>query len=356
MPSVYLELSGATEHKFYEATTEGCTLTLRYGRIGTGGQRQIKTLASPQDADAEAQKKLAEKRKKGYVEAVPGQTAKQTVILGRKKIPRLLKPYIEQIQATVRPVVTLTLNDAPTTVWNSKVGGIPYQLQGDVWPTNAEGQALLFLAQLNFAELPQLQEFPTAGILQFFIDADSIGSSDRNTDNFGQSCQARFLSEVIYDLEKIKLEGIQPYSGEGTLNPLGRKAASDGCLITGLIDEMPITPSDRLFELKTGINLLDESNSPDEDLLLGEHIEIAYKRHFDMSKGDTVLHQLGGYSTFIQDDPRTAEQSQILLFQLDSDYACGVIWGDMGIARFFINREDLTRGDFSKVFYHWDCS
>lgn len=46
----------------------------------------------------------------------------------------------------------------------------------------------------------------------------------------------------------------------------------------------------------------------------------------------------------------------MLLFQLDSDDDLDVIWGDMGIANFFIPPDDLARAEFSRVVYHWDCS
>ena len=31
------------------------------------------------------------------------------------------------------------------------------------------------------------------------------------------------------------------------------------------------------------------------------------------------------------------------------------MWGDSGVANFFIDSEDLEKRDFSKVFYTWDC-
>jgi uncharacterized protein YwqG len=43
----------------------------------------------------------------------------------------------------------------------------------------------------------------------------------------------------------------------------------------------------------------------------------------------------------------------VLLLQLDSDEE--MMWGDSGIANFFIDPDDLRRGDFSRVAYHWDC-
>jgi len=63
----YLELSEAEgSHKFYEAVVQGKELTIRFGRIGDAGQTSTKTFASPEAARAEAQKKIAEKTRKGY--------------------------------------------------------------------------------------------------------------------------------------------------------------------------------------------------------------------------------------------------------------------------------------------------
>lgn len=77
----YLELSegDAGSHKFYEVVVSGKTLTIRFGRIGDKGQTQVKDFATPAAATAEANKKLAEKRKKGYAAAVIGERKKRTV-------------------------------------------------------------------------------------------------------------------------------------------------------------------------------------------------------------------------------------------------------------------------------------
>lgn len=77
----YLELSegDAGSHKFYEVIVSGKTLTIRFGRIGDKGQTQVKDFATPAAATAEANKKLAEKRKKGYAAAVIGERKKRTV-------------------------------------------------------------------------------------------------------------------------------------------------------------------------------------------------------------------------------------------------------------------------------------
>jgi uncharacterized protein (TIGR02996 family) len=63
-----LEYKDAKSHKFWELAVEGDTYTVRYGKIGSEGQTQTKTCASPAKAAAEADKKLQKKLAKGYVE------------------------------------------------------------------------------------------------------------------------------------------------------------------------------------------------------------------------------------------------------------------------------------------------
>jgi predicted DNA-binding WGR domain protein len=76
----YLELSEETgSHKFYEVIVDGADLSIRYGRIGDNGQTSKKTFDTPEKAKAEAEKKLKEKKKSGYTEAVMGERQKRAV-------------------------------------------------------------------------------------------------------------------------------------------------------------------------------------------------------------------------------------------------------------------------------------
>jgi uncharacterized protein YwqG len=44
-----------------------------------------------------------------------------------------------------------------------------------------------------------------------------------------------------------------------------------------------------------------------------------------------------------------------LLFQMDIDDEAGIMWGDSGVANFFISQPDLESKNFSRVLYNWDC-
>ena len=68
---------------------------------------------------------------------------------------------------------------------------------------------------------------------------------------------------------------------------------------------------------------------------------------------------MGGYPNFTQNDPRSYNKDQqnktIMLMQIDSDLDNDIMWGDMGIANFFITPEDLAAENFDNVLYTWDC-
>lgn len=79
--TAYLELSEAGEgaHKFYEVVTSDTQVRIRYGRIGDQGQTQVSTYATAELARKFADKKIREKRAKGYEPSVMGQRQKRAV-------------------------------------------------------------------------------------------------------------------------------------------------------------------------------------------------------------------------------------------------------------------------------------
>ena len=71
----YFEYIGATDRtktgetaKFWEITLSGTTASVRFGKLGSNGQRSEKTLETAAEAEAYAAKKIAEKTKEGYLE------------------------------------------------------------------------------------------------------------------------------------------------------------------------------------------------------------------------------------------------------------------------------------------------
>lgn len=64
----YFEFVEGSSAKFWEISSSGNEVTVRYGRIGTNGQTQVKTLADGDAATKHAEKLVKEKTAKGYEE------------------------------------------------------------------------------------------------------------------------------------------------------------------------------------------------------------------------------------------------------------------------------------------------
>jgi len=264
-------------------------------------------------------------------------------------LPAHLEAYRTEIEATMVPTIKATATSQETTLWDSKVGGVPYFPKDMPYPKNTKGTPMRLLAQLNLSELPStFSELPNEGILQFFLqqdeDDDLYGADYDNLTN-----QEGF--KVIYHEKVVEDES---------------HLLTDFSFVEGLVDELllPIEPD---TEAKLTFSEKQEPVSFCDfrfDNLLGnvipefitvdgqEHDLIEeYAEHFDSSG-----HKIGGYACFTQADPRDEDTSQaFLLFQLDSDTKIDCIWGDMGVGNFFISPEDLRNRNFSNVLYTWDC-
>jgi len=240
------------------------------------------------------------------------------------------------------------LDEKPTSIEQSKFGGVPYWPKDKTYPRGTNGKLLTFIAQINFAEVPGLLEhYPKKGLLQFFVGNDDVWGleflSNKNPlEAYLNKAQKDFA--VVYhadtqgaveDFEQEISESFKsnmsPYSGESAI---GFSKVEDVASPVDYRFDKIIQPFGRLN---------------DE---LEEH---AYE-----SLMKTPDHKIGGFASFTQEDPRgyyAPDEEWLLLFQMDTDSNSNIdiMWGDAGIANFFIRPDDLKSLDFSKVWYNWDC-
>ena len=91
-----------------------------------------------------------------------------------EKLDRILTEVDKKIPP--KKTVRLKPTRGETTLFDSKMGGVPYFPKDMDYPTVREGKfeerPLHFIAQLNFALLPKIDGFPAAGILQFYAGCD----------------------------------------------------------------------------------------------------------------------------------------------------------------------------------------
>ena len=108
------------------------------------------------------------------------------------------------------------------TQFDSKIGGTPYIPNGFEYPyskSNPE-QPLKLLAQINFADVPHMRDFPEKGILQIYINpaddryygSDSIISNDivMLSHAINRKPESKVLLEAYEHL--MRLKPVEAYS------------------------------------------------------------------------------------------------------------------------------------------------
>ncbi len=252
-------------------------------------------------------------------------------------IPEALVAYKSQLLASEKSCIVITLQESEQfNLWQSKVGGMPYLPLEVPYPQQQDGEPLALLAQINCAEMPKLAGFPEQGVLQFYIGQDDVWGLDFDNQQNQNGFRVLYFEDVVKDIQQLKQDFSDisigdelPFSGQYAIHFEQRSQL--------------ISVEDVNFSAVLGAVDVDE-----------EALELYSALH------SATGHRLSGYPYFTQSDPREYQQSlkdYILLFQLDTDESedIDLMWGDCGVANFFIHPEDLKKRDFSKVLYNWDC-
>ena len=96
------EFVDGTSNKFWEAKTEGPKLMVRFGRIGGTWQESDKLLADAEKANAEMEKLIREKTRKGYLE-VGGKPEVKVLAKAVAKKEKTKEPKPQSMEATISP-------------------------------------------------------------------------------------------------------------------------------------------------------------------------------------------------------------------------------------------------------------
>ena len=268
-----------------------------------------------------------------------------------KKVKKVLTQLKKDTSIPLIKIKAKKAKNLPLTA--SKFGGVPYWLPETPYPVDENGDKLVLLAQINCSELPPLPDFPTTGLLQFFIstsgevDYDNLISQkwhcvvyhEKIDDNISQE-QVLALNIPLTTQDAEDFDYCVPVEGEYALSFTAGKSGIGlhnhdfGELLKQTAQALKITLDEEYDE---AINLYD---------VIGKD---AYNKLEESIYG----HHIGGYPHFCQEDPREDfPEYKILLLQIDSKN--GIDWGEYGVGNFFITADDLKKRDFSKVLYYWD--
>lgn len=311
---------------------------------------------------------------------------------------QLCQEVVDRIQAeSRRPVCRLRLTREPFAVADSHLGGVPYVPHNGQIPVDVNGNQLWLCAQINFAQMPQMDSFPQSGLLQIFLEDWHFGDFGLEDGPFPAQDYWRVIYYPEIDetvtMEECERKMAVPW-GEAKRSNMPRPAnrfdlkdIEEGNDSLWRCPDVPLKVNFRSVE-QEGVNHEDfrfdrlfadaltarlphadpedfmpyrlEDDTPEEREALG-------KIHGQIQGGGC---KLGGYPSYLQDDPRLYDEGEgwdqcdTLLLQLYDDtynYPQEDI-GEMdlylngGPLNFLIRAEDLKNRDFSRVLAEWACT
>ncbi|MBC1572792.1 DUF1963 domain-containing protein [Listeria sp. FSL L7-1426] len=262
--------------------------------------------------------------------------------------------WAEKFLNTMKERIELSFTSGDSiSLVESKVGGRGYLPKEQGYPVNEEGKALSFLAQINFAEMPKMEDYPESGLLAFYVNyqSDLYG-----LDFDDQAEQNGFRVFFFEDLERVSMTAEeQDVYFEGIDKSDLYTVVKGEYKIAGRVTKELLMNDILEFEKEFGSGFYDVMEQ-----IFGDDEEKANEL-FDLA---TYSSQIGGFPFFTQEDPRIRTENSYhdtLLFQLDSEYSeepgceINIMWGMSGVGNFFINKQDLINRDFSNVIFNWDC-
>ena len=261
--------------------------------------------------------------------------------------------------------ITATVSPEPIPVTVSKFGGVPYLPEGVDAPTNADGDPLGMIAQINCAELPDNDVYPKTGIVQFWLNLkdDQWGM---NFDNAiaQDNTRVTYYPEVGAPDTKAALPQIDWEDVGWPIYPENVELA----LSFEVIQQGDVILSEDFFDA-----FVEQWNSlyPDQTIEeLDELDDLSDELVTDFFDDFAEFHKIGGKPIFVQNDPREFEDNLKnytvdLLTIVSEDVRdpresgnsrnIEIMWGDMGTANWLITPEQLAACDFSQVLFEWSC-
>lgn len=253
-------------------------------------------------------------------------------------IPKELNYFHAHLKNSAEQVAILNPLNQPAFLHESKLAGLPFLTNEMEHPKDEKNQFMLFLAQINFAELQLESPFPQDGLLQFYISQKCYEKVKHRSENRHFKVQYlpqhqnydTFIHDFTYlnevDLSQFPIQYEMKLEANTKFEPV---SATDYRL-ENFFDPLIMNASITLDERSFG------------DVYLESYL--------------AAEHKIGGYPYFIHEDFRKnstyLQQYDTLLLQIVSNDEQNIMWGDSGIISFFINLKKLQRLDFSDIYFH----
>ncbi|MDI9497220.1 MAG: YwqG family protein [Bacillota bacterium] len=272
-----------------------------------------------------------------------------------------LESVIERIsEASRQRLVYFDVEPGRNSLFESKIGGLPYLPRNAAVPKNEDGKELCFFGQFLFDDMPAADiNLPPTGLLQVWL----LNDRTTGTDSYSvRSAETSLAKQLIYypDLDRTVTEAevrarYQP-AADGTFPVQGEFA------ITYYEGEQTHHNSSDNDYREQFIAIWNELYPDDEIEDEEEYYDIVSEELEDLDEFDPEYgNQLGGYPHFFTEDNRTEETGladyTVTLLALEGDVAfpdgSRIRFAPGAIVYFFMTAADLDRRDFSRIFYTW---
>jgi uncharacterized protein YwqG len=263
-----------------------------------------------------------------------------------KETKQAIATVRSKLQAGALPSCEAVIREAsPDKPEQSRLGGPVYLPIGTDWPKSPNGKKLLFIAQINFAEIPSLPDFPETGLLQVFIaDNDLFGADfDAPEKSVVTLLYHDALGEKAIRHENLTFPVVKADYSTETYTPFQSEAVQrEGRVIQFANETGDMLPDFTHWKYETLADDIDDEGAVEA---LWDELALARPEHY-----------IGGHINLTQSDFRhTAPYDEYdrILLQLGSDEH--IMWGDMGEMSFSIRQEDLRNKRFENAIFWWDC-
>ncbi len=294
--------------------------------------------------------------------------------MGKKKLTETELKFNEDIKKVVldileknkKPMIKISLSDDKPNLFQSKFGGIPYLPKDKETPKDKKERQFTLLAQINIEELPKNNIYPMKeGILQFWILNDDVLGLDYDT-NLGDGYKVVYYNKIDKSVtEEEVLEKYKPYEDEDSYFPVEGEFSLNFKLTDGYFSDSNDDFREIVNKEMKKFHLENKEKYKEILKVYGDKEYLSYWDIWDILEEDKEIgeklfesgHKISGFPNFTQSDIREVGDYEILLLQIDSEGTekNEIMWGDCGIANFFIREKDLKELNFDKVLYNWDC-
>lgn len=261
-------------------------------------------------------------------------------------LPKQFESFRCILEHSAQEYMKITAFPKAPCITNSKLGGLPYLPKGTSHPRDDTGEYMVLLAQINFSEGDFPAPFPKIGLLQIFVSPFVYEQAPET-----KGCVSPNLFHVRYypiipsedlvkDFSYLRNRSLQRYS-------IAPQCPIDHELLltfSGKIE--PISATDYRLHQFISLDLAEQFTNIEQ-----QPFSELYLQHFSSAE-----HKMGGYPYFISEDIRAnskfLQTYDTLFLQIVSDDEQGIMWGDSGIIKFFINHEKLKACNFSDMLFY----